>query len=95
MGGPIMIATLAYDSAGQSIYDLIFFLGMISINLAVINFLPIPVLDGGHMVFLIYEKIRGKPAPERVQAIALYAGLVFLLLLMAFVIFLDVRRLFF
>ena len=71
------------------------FIGLININLAVVNFLPIPLLDGGHMVFLIYEKIRGKPAPERIQAMALYAGLVFILLLMAFVIFLDVRKLFF
>ena len=47
--------------------EFVFFLGLISINLAVVNFLPIPVLDGGHMVFLIYEKIRGKPASEGVR----------------------------
>ena len=45
---------------------------MISVNLAVVNFLPIPVLDGGHMVFLIYEKMRGKPASESVRAVATY-----------------------
>jgi regulator of sigma E protease len=65
---------------------------MISINLAVVNFLPIPVLDGGHMVFLIYEKVRGRPPSEGVRAVATYIGLAFLLLLMAFVIYLDMKR---
>src|SRR5437764_9640386 len=54
--GPLSIAVVSYDIAGESLPMFIVFLGMISINLAVINFLPIPVLDGGHMVFLIYEK---------------------------------------
>src|SRR5262249_34558575 len=58
MGGPIMIAVAAYRFASVDIWEFIFFLGMISVNLAVLNFLPIPVLDGGHMVFLIYEKLR-------------------------------------
>ena len=92
MGGPIMIATVAYDIASENIYRLIFFLGVISINLAVINFLPIPVLDGGHMAFLIYEKLRGRPAPRSVLTVATYAGLFMVLSLMAFVIFLDVSR---
>src|SRR5581483_4791355 len=61
LGGPIMIATAAYSYASDSIWSFLFFLGLISVNLAVINFLPIPILDGGHMVFLIYEKIRGIP----------------------------------
>ncbi len=59
-GGPIMIATTAYSLAGDSIYKFLNFLGIISVNLAVINFLPIPILDGGHMVFLLYEKLRGR-----------------------------------
>ena len=62
---------------------------------AVVNFLPIPVLDGGHMVFLIYEKVRGKPAHEKVMEWALYVGLAMILSLMAWVIFQDVKRLFF
>jgi regulator of sigma E protease len=95
MSGPLSIASASYNIAGYDTWQFILFIGLININLAVVNFLPIPLLDGGHMVFLIYEKIRGKPAPERVQAIALYMGLAFILLLMAFVIFLDVRRLFF
>jgi regulator of sigma E protease len=92
LGGPIEIATTAYNIAGVDFYVLILYLGMISINLAVINFLPIPVLDGGHMVFLIYEKLRGKPASEAVRALATYVGLVLIASLMLFVIYLDVMR---
>jgi regulator of sigma E protease len=62
---------------------------MLSANLAVLNFLPIPLLDGGHMVFLIYEGIRRKPASERVVIAFTYAGLIFLLTLMLFVLGLD------
>jgi regulator of sigma E protease len=86
-GGPIKIAALAYSAASAGIWELLFFLGVISINLAVINFLPIPFLDGGHMVFLIYEKIRGRPPQETVMAFATYAGLLFLLVVMALVLF--------
>lgn len=93
LGGPIMIAAVAYSFAGENFYAFLLFLGMISINLAVINFLPIPVLDGGHMVFLIYEKLRGRPASEQVRIAATYAGLMLIASLMLFVIYLDVKRL--
>ncbi len=95
MSGPLSIADVSYRIAGEDIWQFILFIGMINVNLAVINFLPIPVLDGGHMVFLIYEKIRGKPAPEAVLAAAMYTGLALILSLMCFVLFLDARRLFF
>jgi regulator of sigma E protease len=90
-GGPIMIAQLAYVIAADP-YQFLVFLGIISINLAVINFLPIPVLDGGHMMFLIYEKLRGKPAPRRVLETATYVGLAFIVSLMLAVIYLDAMR---
>jgi regulator of sigma E protease len=93
LGGPLMIANYAFRIAGVDFWEFIFFLGMISINLAVINFLPIPVLDGGHMVFLLYEKIRGKPASEQVRVGATYAGLLLLVCLMLFVTYLDITRL--
>jgi regulator of sigma E protease len=95
LSGPLSIANASYKIVGYDIWQFILFIGLININLAIVNFLPIPLLDGGHMVFLAYEKIRGKPAPEKVIEWSLYAGLAFILLLMAFVIFLDVRRLFF
>jgi regulator of sigma E protease len=95
LSGPLNIAMTAYDIASEDLNAFILFLGMISINLAVINFLPIPVLDGGHMVFLIYEKIRRKPASEWVLRAATVAGVVFVLSLMLFVIGQDVVRVFF
>jgi regulator of sigma E protease len=95
MSGPLSIANASYNIAGNNFWQFIIFIGLININLAVVNFLPIPLLDGGHMVFLIYERIRGKPAPEKLQEACTWIGLAFILALMAFVIFLDVRKLFF
>jgi regulator of sigma E protease len=94
LGGPVMIANIAYRIAGYDFWELVFFLGMISVNLAVVNFLPIPVLDGGHMVFLIYEKLRGRPASEPVRVGATYAGLAMILSLFVFVFWNDIRRFF-
>jgi regulator of sigma E protease len=93
--GPLSIAAVSYDIAGESFQLFVLFLGMISVNLAVINFLPIPVLDGGHMVFLIYEKVRGRPAPEQVRFAATFVGLAIIGSLMLFVIYLDVKRIWF
>jgi regulator of sigma E protease len=90
-GGPIEIVSTTFQLA-EDPYRLLGFLAVLSINLAVVNFLPIPLLDGGHMVFLIYEKLRGKPASEGVRAIATYIGLAMLLTLMVYVFYLDGRR---
>ena len=92
LGGPIMIAQAAYSAATLSLTDLVYFLGILSINLAVLNFLPIPPLDGGQMVFLIAEKIRGRPLPESALNAGSWIGLILVLSLMAFVIFQDVSR---
>jgi regulator of sigma E protease len=92
LGGPGTIAVVAAASASQGIPKLLIFLTLLSANLAVINFLPIPILDGGHIMFLLYEGIRGKPASERVQMYLTYLGLVFILTLMIFVIGLDISR---
>jgi regulator of sigma E protease len=92
LGGPIEIVSSTFTTARDDIYRFILFLGFLSINLAVVNFLPIPLLDGGHMVFLIYEKIRGKPASESVRAAAAYIGLALLLALMVYVFYLDLHR---
>ena len=88
--GPIGIAKFGYQVAKQGLSALLLFLGFLSINLAVLNFLPIPVLDGGHMVFLIWEGITGKKPSERIMAGATYVGLAFVLSLMMFVLFLDI-----
>jgi membrane-associated protease RseP (regulator of RpoE activity) len=91
VGGPLAILDQGFTMAGDW-NDLIFFLAAISINLAVVNFLPIPVLDGGHMVFLIYERLRGRPPSENIRIAATYAGLALILLLMVFVWYQDIRR---
>lgn len=88
IGGPIAIAATAFSAADDP-FTLLLFLGMISVNLAVVNFLPIPVLDGGHMVFLIYEKLRGRRPSETVQTVATIAGIVFLISLMLFILYQD------
>jgi regulator of sigma E protease len=92
LGGPVEIARQAFASA-DNLWRLVLFLGIISVNLAVVNFLPIPVLDGGHMVFLIYEKLLGRPPSEAVRAAATYVGLALLGSLMLFVFYLDIKRL--
>jgi regulator of sigma E protease len=93
LGGPGTIAVAAGAHASQGLPSLLIFLTMLSANLAVINFLPIPLLDGGHMVFLAYEGVRGRPASEKFVLALHMAGFVFIIGLMVFVIGLDVQRL--
>lgn len=88
--GPLGIAGAAYQVAQQGWIAMLLFLGFLSVNLAVLNFLPIPVLDGGHMVFLIWEAVTNRRPSERVMIAATYVGFAFLLGLMALVIYLDV-----
>ena len=95
LGGPVTIAQAAGYSAFEGIGKLLIFLTMLSANLAVINFLPIPMLDGGHMAFLAWEGVRGRPASEKVVLTMQTAGMVFLITLMLFVVSLDLKRLFF
>jgi len=88
--GPVGIVEWAYQSAKEGPGDLLAFLCLISANLAVINILPIPVLDGGHIVFLTYEAIRGKPPSEGVVVALSYLGLALILLLTIWVFGLDI-----
>jgi regulator of sigma E protease len=94
LGGPGTILVAAGNNAREGLSQLLIFLTMLSANLAVVNFLPIPVLDGGHMVFLVYEGIRGKPASERMMVGLSYLGLALILGLMIYVTGLDFQRLF-
>lgn len=91
MGGPVTIAQVAYYSATKGLADLLIFLTLIGANLAVLNILPIPVLDGGHLVFLTYEAIARRPPNERVQAVLTWLGLAFILGLVIVVLGLDFR----
>jgi regulator of sigma E protease len=93
MGGPIMIARAAGAEASHGLPRLLVFLTFLSANLAVLNFLPIPALDGGHMLFLAAEAIRGKPVNERLQVVLTLIGVGCLLSLMVLVFALDIHRL--
>jgi len=95
LGGPIAIAQGAGYHAFEGVSSLLIFLTMLSANLAVVNFLPIPVLDGGHAVFLAYEGIMRRPVSERFFNFLNMLGFLFLLSLMALVITLDIGRTFF
>ncbi len=94
LSGPVGILHFGSIVAQRGTDWLIWFLAMLSANLAVVNFLPIPILDGGHMVFLIYEKITGRRPSRAVQEGALWAGLAFLGCFVIFVTFNDLSRLF-
>jgi len=89
LGGPVTIAQAAGYSAFEGLGKLLVFLTILSANLAVINFLPIPLLDGGHIVFLIYEGLRGRPASERFVVALHTVGFVCIISLMLFVLSLD------
>lgn len=90
--GPLGIAEAALQVAQHGAAPLLLFLGFLSVNLAVLNFLPIPILDGGHMVFLIWEAVTRRRPNDRVIIGAQYAGMLFLLSLMVFVVVLDFGR---
>ncbi len=94
LGGPLMIAAVAGSEANQGIPRLLLFLTLLSANLAILNFLPIPALDGGHMVFLTWEGVTGKPVDERLQGTLTMIGVLGLLLLMVFVFSNDIQRFF-
>lgn len=94
LSGPISIAQYAGQSAEMGLTPFLKFLGLVSVSLGVLNLLPIPVLDGGHLVFFALEAVRGKPLPEKMQLFFQQVGITLLLMLMAVAVFLDVQRLF-
>ncbi len=93
IGGPIMIFQMAGQQASQGAMNFFTFMAVISINLGVLNLFPIPVLDGGHLLFLGIEAVRRKPVNEKVVAVSQRIGLVLLLSLMAFALYNDIGRL--
>ena len=95
LGGPIMIAQLAGQQAQAGIINLIFFIALLSVNLAIINLLPIPVLDGGHLLFFLIEGITRRPINIKMREMAQQVGIFVLILLMIFVFYNDIARVFF
>jgi len=92
VGGIIVIFQASYYAALAGIGKLIYILGFLSINLAIVNLIPIPLLDGGGLFFLLIEKVKGKPVSETTLRIAQYIGLVILLAIMLFAMRNDILR---
>jgi len=95
VGGPIAIYTISYTLAAEGWAKLFFFLALLSMNLAFLNVLPIPVLDGGHLLFLLIEKLKGSPVSERVLGYSQVVGIALIVSLMVIVTFNDIKRVFF
>lgn len=92
IGGPILIGKLAGDFAQVSIVSFVMLMAMISVNLGVLNLLPIPILDGGHILFLCIEALKGSPLSVRKMEIAQQVGLALLMMVMALVFYNDITR---
>ncbi len=93
LGGPIKIAKYSGQTTSMGIIVVVWFMAMISINLGVMNLLPVPVLDGGHLFYYIIELIRKKPLPQKAQMIGFQIGMSLVLALMLFTTFNDIRHL--
>jgi len=94
LSGPISIAQYAGQSADIGVTAFLKFLALVSVSLGVLNLLPIPVLDGGHLLFFAVEAIKGSPVSERVQLVFQQIGMFLLLSLMILAMFLDIGKLF-
>ena len=95
VGGPIRIAKMTNEQAKEGLGQLLRFVAAISIQLAILNLLPIPVLDGGHLLFYGIEAVLRRPVQARAREAAQQVGIFILLLLMIFVFYNDIRFVFF
>jgi regulator of sigma E protease len=93
LGGPIRIAELAGQQMEAGWMNLLYFMGLLSVNLGILNLLPVPVLDGGHLVFLSFEAVRRRPLSDRTMEISQKVGIAILGTLMVFVFYNDIIRL--
>jgi len=93
LSGPITIAKVAGASASGGLESFISFLALLSVSLGVLNLLPVPMLDGGHIMFYLAEMIRGKPLPDKVQDAAVRVGLMLIMSLMLVAFYNDISRL--
>jgi regulator of sigma E protease len=92
IGGPIQIAQAAGEQARHGLPSLAFFTAVISVNLALLNLLPVPMLDGGHLLFFVCEAVLGRPLSVRKREVAQQVGFVLLLMLMVFAVYNDLVR---
>ncbi len=94
IGGPLTIANISGEAASQGVSSVVFLIAILSINLGVLNLLPIPILDGGHLLFFLIEGILRKPLGERQREVAQQVGLVLLVGVMIFAFWNDLERIF-
>lgn len=94
LGGPLLIAQVAGQQAREGVTTFFLFVALLSINLGVLNLLPIPVLDGGHLFFFLLEAILGRPVGEKQRERAQQVGVVLLILVMAYAFYNDIARFF-
>jgi len=92
VSGPLGIAVYSYKLARLGLTKLLYFLGVINVFFAILNLLPIPILDGGLLLFLLIEKIKGSPVRERTMAIAQYLGFTLIIMILIYATFQDVMR---
>ncbi|HLG21508.1 MAG TPA: RIP metalloprotease RseP [Candidatus Manganitrophaceae bacterium] len=94
IGGPILIAQMAGQQASEGLLNVVLFIAILSINLGIINLFPIPILDGGHLLFFIIEGVIGKPVSVKAREIAQQVGLFIIISLMVFAFYNDIMRFF-
>ena len=92
LSGPLSMADYAGQSAQMGVASYLLYLALISVSIGVLNLLPIPVLDGGHLVFLMYEAFSGRPLPESWLGVFQKGGLLILMVMMSLALFNDVVR---
>ena len=92
IAGPIGIMKMAGDVAETGFVSLLMFIALISVNLGILNLLPIPVLDGGHLFFFLIELLIGRPVSVRYREVAWRMGFLFIILLIVFVFYNDIAR---
>jgi len=94
ISGPINIAQYAGYSASIGLASFLSFLAIVSLSLGILNLLPIPILDGGQIVYQVLEAIKGQPLSERAQLVGQQIGVAFLMLIMSFAFYNDLNRFF-
>lgn len=92
LSGPVGISYALYITAEQGFSMLLFIVAIINVNLAIVNLLPVPVLDGGHMAFATIQKLIGRPLPARFIAGAQGAFMILLFTMVIYITFFDIRR---
>jgi len=93
ISGPVTIASYAGKSASLGLIQYLTFLAFISVSLGVLNLLPVPLLDGGHLMYYMLEIFKGSPLSEKTMAVGQQIGMALLLVLMVFAIYNDITRL--